>query len=94
MVYSEEMGRNDYETNDLYDFVLSATREMSEEYHRIQKRATEEENCATLFRDWLPPTFQMTKGRFLDYDGTASTQVDILVLKPEYPRKLLDKKCI
>jgi hypothetical protein len=89
-------------TNDLFDFMLSATRDMSTEYERIQKRATEdpgtagdqgEENWATLFRDWLPPNFQVvTKGRILSHEGKASPQIDILILKPEYPRKLLDKK--
>jgi hypothetical protein len=82
--------------------MLSATREMGEEYHRIQKRATEdpgtagdqgEENWATLFRDWLPPNFQVvTKGRILGHEGTASPQIDILILQPEYPKRLLDKK--
>jgi hypothetical protein len=82
--------------------MLSATREMNEEYQRIQKRATEdpgtagdqgEENWAALFKDWLPPTFQIvTKGRILGHDGQASPQIDVLILKPEYPKKLLDKK--
>jgi hypothetical protein len=89
-------------SNDLFEFMLSATREMNEEYQRIQKRATEdpgtagdqgEENWATLLRDWLPPSFQIvTKGRILSHEGKASPQIDILILKPEYPKKLLDKK--
>lgn len=88
--------------NDLFDFMLNATRDMSDEYQRIQKRATEdpgtagdqgEENWASLFRDWLPPTFQIvTKGRILGHDGATSHQIDILILQPEYPKKLLDKK--
>ncbi|PRX22465.1 hypothetical protein BX659_12819 [Orenia metallireducens] len=88
--------------NELFDFMLSATRNMSEEYYRIQRRATEdpgtagdqgEENWASLFRDWLSPTFQIvTKGRILSHDGKASPQIDILILQPEYPKKLIDKK--
>jgi len=80
----------------------SATRQMEEEYIRIQKRATEdpgtagdqgEENWATLLRNWLPPTFQIvTKGRILSHKGIASPQVDIIVLQPEYPKHLIDKK--
>ena len=90
------------QSNDLIDFMNSATRQMAEEYDRIQKRATEdpgtagdqgEENWATLLRNWLPPTFQIvTKGRILTYEGVASPQVDVLVLQPEYPKHLLDKK--
>lgn len=89
-------------TNDLVDFMNSITRDIEEEYNRIQKRATEdpgtagdqgEENWATLFKNWLPPTFQIvTKGRILGHDGIASPQVDVIILQPEYPKHLLDKK--
>ncbi|CEI82958.1 DUF6602 domain-containing protein [Oceanobacillus oncorhynchi] len=88
--------------NDLQLFIDSTMREINEEYQRIQKRAVEdpgtagdqgEENWATLLKDWLPANFQVvTKGRIITPDGTASPQIDVLVLKPEYPRKLLDKK--
>ena len=90
------------QSNDLIDFMNSATRQIGEEYDRIQKRATEdpgtdgdqgEENWATLLRNWLPTTFQIvTKGRILSHKGIASPQVDVLVLQPEYPKHLLDKK--
>ncbi|HRG77797.1 MAG TPA: hypothetical protein PLX69_24765 [Leptospiraceae bacterium] len=80
----------------------SATQEMENEYKRIQKRASEdpgtagdqgEENWATLLRNWLPPTFQIvTKGRILSHQGIASPQVDVIILQPEYPKHLLDKK--
>lgn len=89
-------------TNDLVDFMNSATQEIEDEYNRIQKRATEdpgtagdqgEENWATLLRNWLPSTFQVvTKGRILSHKGIASPQVDVIVLQPEYPKHLLDKK--
>lgn len=89
-------------TNDLIDFMDSLTREIGDEYRRIQKRASEdpgtagdqgEENWATILRNWLPPAFQIvTKGRILSHDGLASPQVDILILRPEYPKQLLDKK--
>lgn len=75
---------------------------MSSEYARIQKRATEdsgtagdqgEENWAELLRDWLPPTYQIvTKGRIINQDGNTSPQVDVIVLKSSYPKKLLNKK--
>ena len=78
------------------------SQEMSLEYERIQKRATEdpgtagdqgEENWAELLRDWLPPTYQVvTKGRIISQDGKTSPQVDIIVLKSSYPKKLLNKK--
>lgn len=89
-------------TNDLVDFMNSATQDIENEYQRIQKRATEdpgtagdqgEENWATLLRNWLPPTFQIvTKGRILSYKGIASPQVDVIILQPEYPKHLIDKK--
>lgn len=90
------------QSNDLIDFMNSATGQMSDEYNRIQKRALEdpgtagdqgEENWATVFRNWLPPTFHVvTKGRILGHEGVASPQVDVIILQPEYPKHLLDKK--
>jgi hypothetical protein len=89
-------------SHDLFDFMSQITEEIASEYKRIQKRATEdsgtagdqgEENWATLLRDWLPPTYQVvTKGRIINHDGKTSPQVDVIVLKSSYPKKLLDKK--
>lgn len=88
--------------HDLYDFMSQISVDMSSEYDRIQKRATEdpgtagdqgEENWASLLRDWLPATYEVvTKGRIISHKGEVSPQVDVLVLKETYPRKLLDKK--
>jgi hypothetical protein len=89
-------------SHDLFDFMLQISQEMSLEYERIQKRATEdpgtagdqgEENWAQLLKDWLPPTYQVvTKGRIISQDGKTSPQVDVIVLKSSYPKKLLNKK--
>ena len=78
------------------------TNEMSDEYHRIQRRVSEdpgtagdqgEENWAELLREWLPPTYTVvTKGRIFGHDGQASPQVDVIVLKDIYPQKLVNKK--
>ncbi len=88
--------------NDLNDFMQSATRQMEDDYNRIQKRALEdpgtagdqgEENWAELLRMWLPHTFHVvTKGRILSEKGIASPQVDVIVLQPEYPKQLLNNK--
>ncbi len=90
------------EKNDIHDFLISATRDMQNEYDRIMKRATEdpgtagdqgEENWATLLKNWLPSYFHIvTKGRILCENGYASPQIDVLVLHPSYPKILLDKK--
>jgi hypothetical protein len=95
-------GESEMKSNDLFDFMLTITQDIAREYSRIQKRATEdpgtagdqgEENWATLLRNWLPPTYRVvTKGRILSYAGTASPQVDVIVLRPSYPNYLLDKK--
>lgn len=75
---------------------------MASEYQRIYARTAEdpgtagdegEENWAALLREWLPPTYHIeTKGRLISHDGKMSPQVDIVVLKPSYPKKLLEKK--
>ena len=89
-------------THDLADFMRQVSVEMAAEYNRIQRRAKEdpgtagdqgEENWASLLRDWLPSTYEVvTKGRIIGEDGRTSPQVDVVVLKDIYPKKLLDKK--
>lgn len=89
-------------SHDLIDFMTAAGRTMAEEYERIRKRATEdpgtagdqgEENWAELLRNWLPSHYRVvTKGRILGINGTASPQVDVIVLHPAYPLALVNKK--
>jgi hypothetical protein len=89
-------------THDLLDFMRQISAEMSAEYDRIQMRATEdpgtagdqgEENWAELLRDWIPRTYEVvTKGRIISQEGETSPQIDVLVLKGAYPKKLLNKK--
>ncbi len=44
-------------------------------------------------RDWLPRTYEVvTKGRIISQEGVTSPQIDVLVLKGAYPKKLLNKK--
>lgn len=88
--------------HDLYDFMRQVGVEMSAEYNRIQMRATEdpgtagdqgEENWAQLLREWLPPGYQIvTKGRIISREGATSPQIDVIVLKDVYPKKLLSTK--
>ncbi|MGA7733523.1 MAG: DUF6602 domain-containing protein [Chloroflexia bacterium] len=88
--------------HELTDFMQQISAEMALEYARIRKRALEdpgtagdqgEENWASLLRGWLPAAYRVvTKGRVIGSDGTASPQVDVLVLHPTYPMWLLDKK--
>jgi hypothetical protein len=89
-------------THDLFNFMLTATRDMADEYKRIRSRATEdpgtagdqaEENWASLLRGWLPAGCKVvTKGRILTHEGIAGPQVDVLVLAPSYPEKMVDTK--
>ncbi len=93
---------SDEKSHDLHDFMRQLSDEMAAEYDRIQKRAAEdpgtagdqgEKNWVELLRDWLPRTYQVvTKGRIISQDGRTSPQVDVLVLKDVYPKKLLNKK--
>jgi len=89
-------------SHELNDFIASASKRIEEEYNRIIKRTKEdpgtagdqgEENWATLLKEWLPSNFHIViKGRILSEKGIASPQVDIIVLRPEYPKLLIDKK--
>lgn len=88
--------------HDLEVFLNQDLNEMASEYARIFARATEdpgtagdegEENWAQLLRSWLPDSYTVvTKGRILGADGRASPQVDLIVLKPSYPPRLIHKK--
>lgn len=88
--------------HDLHTFMAQITTEMGYEYDRIYARAAEdpgtagdegEENWARLLKEWLPPSYHVeTKGRLIGHDGRVSPQIDVVVLKPAYPRKLLEKK--
>ncbi|MFG2417381.1 DUF6602 domain-containing protein [Streptomyces goshikiensis] len=88
--------------HELHTFLRNVTQEMSAEYERIFRRTKEdpgtagdegESNWASLLSDWLPADVHVaTKGRILAADGTASPQVDVVVLAGDYPRKLRYKK--
>jgi hypothetical protein len=89
-------------SHELFDFVVSATNELAQEYSRIQKKVREdpgtagdegEENWAELFRKWLPSTYHVrTKGRILSETGQSGPQIDVVILHPTYPPHLLSKK--
>lgn len=86
----------------LHTFMSQVTAEMASEYERIFSRSSEdpgtagdegEENWASLLRDWLPPEYHIaTKGRLISTSGEMSPQIDVVVLKPFYPRKLREKR--
>jgi hypothetical protein len=88
--------------HELKEFLRQDQAELVAEYQRIFARSTEdpgtagdqgEENWATLLRDWLPAGYHVvTKGRILFTDRSASPQVDVVVLRPGYPERLLSKK--
>lgn len=88
--------------HDLHTFMAQITNEIGSEYDRIYARAAQdpgtagdegEENWAGLFKQWLPPSYHVeTKGRLIGHDGRMSPQIDVVVLKPAYPKKLLEKK--
>lgn len=88
--------------HELAVFLRQDASEMQSEYNRIRTRTVEdpgtagdegEEAWAEVLRDWLPERYEVvTKGRLLSSDGRAGPQLDIIVLRPGYPRRLLNKK--
>lgn len=87
--------------NDLFDFFQQASDSMQADYVRISRRSKQdpgtagdegEENWAAILREWLPSDYHIvTKGQILFEDGTCSPQVDVIILKPEYPAGLIRK---
>jgi hypothetical protein len=88
--------------HELFKFMDEVRAQMASEYRRISERSSEdpgtagdqvEENWAAVLRDWLPSNYHVvTKGRVLGPDGQTSPQVDLLVLTPSYPKRLLNQK--
>jgi hypothetical protein len=88
--------------HELKIFLAQDVSEMASEYKRIRARSLEdpgtagdegEEVWAELMRQWLPEDYTIvTKGRVLGADGSAGPQVDIIILSPGYPKRLLTKK--
>ena len=97
-----EVAEDSAREHELLTFLRQDLVEIASEYKRIFSRATEdpgtagdegEENWAGLLRDWLPDSYKVvTKGRVLGTDGRASPQIDVLVLRPGYPSRLVSKK--
>ena len=96
------MPEDQAETHQLVNFMRQVHGELQLEYERISREARAdpgtagdegEGNWAEILKDWLPSTYHVvTKGRILTALGEASPQVDVVVLKPNYPVKLLEKK--
>jgi hypothetical protein len=82
--------------------MLQDAADMQSEYDRIRGRTQEdpgtagdegEETWAALLRDWLPESYRVvTRGRLLAANGSAGPQLDVLVLRPGYPIRLINKK--
>lgn len=88
--------------HELHGFFRSYSRKLAEDYAATRPRVLEdpgtagdqgEESWASLLRDWLPEGYSVvTKGRILGASGDASPQVDVIVLKPNYPKFLKGHK--
>jgi hypothetical protein len=88
--------------HDLHTFLTRSANDLAAEYRRIRSRAIEdpgtagdegEENWREILANWLPSDLVVTtKGRILGADGTLSKQVDVVVLRPGYPKALINRK--
>ncbi len=88
--------------HNLHRFMNQISDEMDRNYKGIQEWAATdpgtagdqgEENWAEWMREWLPPTYRVvTKGRIINPEGKVSRQIDVLVLKPFYPKRLHSEK--
>ncbi|GAA0310960.1 DUF6602 domain-containing protein [Psychrobacter aestuarii] len=88
--------------HDIAQYMEEINLALQQDYLQIQSRVKQdpgtagdqaEETWAEVLRKWLPSHYHIvTKGRVLGLDGTASPQIDILILWPHYPPFLLNKK--
>jgi Domain of unknown function (DUF6602) len=90
--------------HDFFKLMAAVKESLAHDYRKIRARSSEdpgtagdqaEEDWAQIFRNWLPAIYPVvTKGRILFEDGSSSPQVDIIILKPSYPRGLRSEKYI
>jgi len=90
----------DQQAHDLTQFLRTAMQEMQNDYNRNYRRARTdpgtagdegEEGWANLLRHWLPGAYTVkTKGQIMTTQGDVGPQMDVIVLKPSYPKGLLD----
>ena len=88
--------------HDLHYFLQDVIQRMALEYKRIYEKATQdpgtagdqgEKNWAKILREWLPAGYHVvTKGRFINHAGEMSPQIDIVILKGSYPKRLAEEK--
>ncbi|WP_154665198.1 DUF6602 domain-containing protein [Pseudomonas fulva] len=88
--------------HELHAFFKSFSNRLAEDYKAFRARVLEdpgtsgdqgEESWARLLREWLPEGYSVvTKGRILGASGEASPQIDVIVLKPSYPKFLKAEK--
>lgn len=92
----------DRHPHDLENFLSRSAAALKAEYSRIRARASEdpgtagdegEEDWRELLENWLPSDLTVTtKGRIIGANGQLSRQVDVVVLRPGYPRALANRK--
>lgn len=88
--------------HELHAFFRNFSNRLAEDYKASRARVHEdpgtsgdqgEESWARLLREWLPEGYSVvTKGRILGASGEASPQIDIIILKPSYPKFLKGEK--
>jgi hypothetical protein len=88
--------------HDLWDFWNEANDRIAKQYEKLRKRAASHPSTAgdqgeidwkCLLEQWLPRSYSVvTQGRLLFDGGTSSKELDLIVLKPSYPKAMLDHK--
>lgn len=90
--------------HELHAFVQDAQASMQRDFARITTRSREDPNTAgaqgesvwkVFFENWLPPMFAVRTGcRLIGHGGQTSKQVDVVILRPEYPKHLAEERYI
>lgn len=88
--------------HELHKYFRNYSRQLAADYEAIRPRIKEDPGTAgdqgelswvRLLEDWLPEGYSVvTKGRILGATGEASPQIDVVILKPNYPKFLKKEK--
>lgn len=86
----------------LSDYFADMQQKMQMHYERIRDNHSRrdpgiagdkgETNWKQLFQDWFPQFNYMTKVSLVDTKGVQSPEVDLVILRPDFPRPLLENK--
>lgn len=84
-----------------HDWLSKVTRDIADDYRRLHAEAQNdvqksghggEETWRAFLQEWLPPAYEVvTRKYIIPEHGEEAFEMDVLVLRPSYPKRLRDR---